>query len=90
MEISKEVRVSMSWNVAGQFSAELINGNISALHFCEEGRNICLESVDLKYLHAVHDALGDLFGMIDAQQLEMGHSFARQEAGNDGTPGKTG
>lgn len=80
MEISKEVHVEMQWHHPGQFTAHLMNGNITALYFCGEGGKYPLESIDLQFLHAVHDSLSDLFTMIDAQHKELGHSFAGNEA----------
>lgn len=82
MNIHKETKISIEWNIAeGRFDAEIINGNITALNFCELGQGTdscgkCLTSTDLKFLQNVHKALGELFKKLDEANKELGHSFA--------------
>lgn len=79
MERYKEVKISLSWNFDGSFSAELTNGNITSLNMCELGGNgcegKCLTSTDLKFLQNVHQALGELFKQIEEENKANGYSF---------------
>jgi len=81
MNIHKETKISIEWNHSdATFKAEIINGNIESLSFCEIGQNDecgkCLTSTDLKFLQNVHTSLGDLFKKLDEARIEMGHTYA--------------
>ena len=79
MDILKEAKITLSWNNEGKFSATIVNGVITALHFCEVGKDEkstqCLTSTDYKFLTDVHNALGELFTTVKDQQKELGYSF---------------
>lgn len=71
----------MAWNNDGKFTAEIVNGVITDLHFCEPGcdedtaPNKCIISTDIKFLTDVHKALGELLDMVKQQQKDLGYSF---------------
>lgn len=80
MEAHKEIKHELNWHNDGKFTATIINGSITELHFCEPGTDEkgqrCLISTDYKYLKSVHEALGELFAYIEKQDKERNHSFA--------------
>ena len=82
MEIERENKIKLTWNVDGRFSACLVNGRITELNFCEVGVGSecgsCLQSTDLKYLQNVHKALSELFKMMDEENKSNGHSYAKE------------
>lgn len=92
MNIHKETKISIDWNyIEGKFNAEIINGQISELNFCELGQGTdscgkCLTSIDLKFLQNVHSALGDLFKKLDEARKELGHSYATDAVEQDNKP----
>jgi len=83
MNIHRETKVSLEWNYSdSSFQAEIINGNISNLSFCQVGVTDecnCLKNTDIKYLKQVHEALGQLFKKIDEERKELGHEYATDE-----------
>lgn len=84
MNILHESKVSLSWNNAGNFKSEIVNGIVTELHFCEPGcdgnsAGKCLTSVDYTFLKDVHAALGELFAQVEEQQKKLGYSFPLSE-----------
>lgn len=81
MDVFKEEKTSLNWHNDGKFSAVIVNGQITELHFCEPGgeKAQCLTSVNYKYLQDVHAALGDLFAHIEREAEKKGHAYALEE-----------
>jgi hypothetical protein len=84
MDHFREVKNKLTWHNDGRFEAELTNGQITMLRFCEPGKGVddcgkCLTSTDYKYLLAVRDALTDLFVFIEEENKRQGYSFANSE-----------
>lgn len=85
MDLLREHKISISWNNQGKFTAEIINGNITQLHFCEYGKDQntapcqCLTSTDWQFLNDVYSALGELFATVKEQQKELGYSYADEK-----------
>lgn len=86
MEHIRQIKNSLEWHSEnGKFDAELINGVITQLNFCEPGTGTgtdcgrCLESVNYKYLKQVHQSLGELFEFIDKENERLGYSYADSE-----------
>lgn len=80
MEIFKEIKHELHWSGDSKFTATIINGLITELHFCEPGTDEkgtrCLISTDYKYLLSVRDALTELFNYLEKDAKERGHTFA--------------
>lgn len=85
MENFREIKNDLTWHSeSGKFTATLINGQISELHFCEPGKGVddcgkCLTSVDFKYLQSVYTYLGELFTFIEEENKRLGYSYADSE-----------
>ena len=84
MDHFREVKNQLTWHNDGKFEAELTNGSITRLSFCEPGKGgddcgKCLSSTDYKYLLSVRDALTDLFVFIEEENKRMGYKFANAE-----------
>jgi len=83
MDHFREVKNTLTWHNEGKFNAELVNGIITTLNFCEPGKGPddigkCLTSTDFKYLQAVYTCLGDLFSFIEEENKRLGYSYARE------------
>jgi hypothetical protein len=83
MDHFREIKNTLAWHNEGKFNAELINGIITKLNFCEPGKGPddtgkSLTSTDFKYLQAVHACLGDLFNFIEEENKRLGYSYARE------------
>jgi len=83
MDHFREIKNSLAWHNEGKFNAELVNGIITKLNFCEPGKGPddigkCLTSTNFKYLQAVHACLGDLFSFIEEENKRLGYSYARE------------
>lgn len=71
---------SLSWNGSQDctFTAEITNGFITELHFCEppakigDEKQCCLTSVNEPYIRQVHEFLGDLLDYMDKQRAATG------------------
>src|ERR1700743_511168 len=82
MDHFREIKNTLTWHNEGKFNAELINGVITKLNFCEPGKGPadagkCLTSTNFKYLQSVYLALGDLFTFIEEENKRLGYSYAR-------------
>jgi len=82
MDHFREVKNVLTWHNEGMFNAELINGVITKLSFCEPGKGPedkgkCLTSTNYKYLQAVYSSLGELFMFIDEENKRLGYSYAK-------------
>jgi hypothetical protein len=85
MDHFREVKNTLAWHNEGKFDAELVNGVITRLNFCEPGKGPddkgkCLTSTNFKYLLAVYSCLGDLFDFIEEENKRLGYSYARETA----------
>ena len=83
MDHFREVKNSLSWHNEGKFNAELVNGIITKLNFCEPGTGPddpgkTLTSINFKYLLAVYSCLGDLFNFIEEENKRLGYSYSRE------------
>jgi len=83
MDNFREIKNTLAWHNEGKFNAELVNGIITKLNFCEPGKGPedagkCLTSTDYKYLQAVYLCLGDLFNFIEEENKRLGYSYARE------------
>ncbi|MBB3055067.1 hypothetical protein [Mucilaginibacter gotjawali] len=83
MDHFREVKNTLSWHNEGKFNAELVNGIITKLNFCEPGKGPddpgkVLTSTNFKYLRAVYACLGDLFNFIEEENKRLGYSYARE------------
>ncbi|MES2376161.1 MAG: hypothetical protein V4553_06275 [Bacteroidota bacterium] len=81
MDHFREIKNNLAWHNEGKFEAELINGIITKLNFCEPGKGPddvgkCLTSTNYKYLQAVHACLGDLFNFIEEENKRLGYKYA--------------
>jgi hypothetical protein len=81
MDHFREIKNNLAWHNEGKFEAELINGIITKLNFCEPGKGPddvgkCLTSTNYKYLQAVHACLGDLFTFIEEENKRLGYKYA--------------
>ena len=81
MDHFREIKNNLAWHNEGKFEAELINGIITRLNFCEPGKGPddvgkCLTSTNYKYLQAVHSCLGDLFNFIEEENKRLGYKYA--------------
>lgn len=87
MEILREVKHELTWHndSDGKFNVTIINNSITALSFCEPGKDSssecgkCITSTDYRFLKQVHTCLGELFEHIDSEAKKAGHSFAGEE-----------
>jgi hypothetical protein len=82
MDHFREIKNNLAWHNEGKFEAELINGIITKLNFCEPGKGPddvgkCLTSTNYKYLQAVHACLGDLFSFIEEENKRLGYKYAK-------------
>src|SRR5471030_2619790 len=82
MDHFREVKNVLTWHNEGMFNAELVNGVITKLNFCEPGKGPedkgkCLTSTNFKYLQAVYSSLGELFTFIDEENKRLGYSYAQ-------------
>jgi hypothetical protein len=82
MDHFREIKNNLAWHNEGKFDAELINGIITKLNFCEPGKGPddmgkCLTSTNFKYLQAVHSCLGDLFNFIEEENKRLGYKYAQ-------------
>ena len=82
MDHFREIKNVLTWHNEGKFDAELINGVITKLNFCEPGKGPedtgkCLTSTNYKYLQAVYTSLGELFTFIEEENKRLGYSYAR-------------
>lgn len=80
MEKFTELRHTISWDGEGKFEAEIVNGQISKINFCEigKGETDCgkfLNSVNYKFLQQVRDNLTELFNFIETENKKLGYSF---------------
>jgi hypothetical protein len=83
MDHFREIKNNLAWHNEGKFEAELINGIITRLNFCEPGKGPddvgkCLTSTNYKYLQAVHSCLGDLFNFIEEENKRLGYRYAEE------------
>src|ERR1700733_11238926 len=83
MDHFREIKNTLTWHNEGKFYAELVNGTITRLNFCEPGKGAedtgkCLTSTDFKYLQAIYSCLGDLFNFIEEENKRLGYSYARE------------
>jgi hypothetical protein len=83
MDHFREIKNTLSWHNEGKFNAELVNGIITKLNFCEPGKgpedtDKCLTSTNYKYLQAIYSCLGDLFNFIEEENKRLGYSYARE------------
>jgi hypothetical protein len=83
-DILKEHKITLNWENNGRFNAEIVNGNITKLHFCQAGKDEkntgeCLTCTDFKFLTDVYEALGELFAVMAEQQKELKYSFPTDE-----------
>jgi len=83
MDHFRQIKNTQTWHNEGKFNAELINGVISKLNFCEPGKGPddtgkCLTSTNYKYLQAIYTCLGDLFNFIEEENKRLGYSYARE------------
>ena len=83
MDHFREIKNTLCWHNEGKFNAELTNGIITKLNFCEPGKgpddaSKCLTSTNYKYLQAVYSCLGDLFNFIEEENKRLGYSYARE------------
>ncbi|MCC8423928.1 hypothetical protein [Mucilaginibacter sp. UR6-11] len=81
MDHFREIKNNLAWHNEGKFEAELVNGIITKLNFCEPGKGPddtgkCLTSTNFKYLQAVHACLGDLFSFIEEENKRLGYKYA--------------
>lgn len=82
MEHIREIKNTLAWHTdSGRFEAELTNGVITTINFCEPGKDAndcgkCLISTDYKYLKQVHQSLGELFDFIEVENKRLGYSYA--------------
>ncbi len=82
MEHIREIKNKLTWHsIDGKFEAELTNGQITALSFCEPGKGAdncgkCLTSTNYKYLVQVRDSLNELLLFIDEENKRQGYSYA--------------
>jgi hypothetical protein len=81
MDHFREIKNNLAWHNEGKFEAELINGIITKLNFCEPGKGPddvgkCLTSTNYKYLQAVYTCLGDLFNFIEEENKRLGYKYA--------------
>lgn len=82
MDHFREIKNNLAWHNEGKFEAELVNGIITKLNFCEPGKGPddvgkCLTSTNYKYLQAVHACLGDLFNFIEEENKRLGYRYAK-------------
>jgi hypothetical protein len=83
MDHFREIKNTLTWHNEGKFYAELVNGTITKLNFCEPGKGAedtgkSLTSTNFKYLQAVYSCLGDLFNFIEEENKRLGYSYARE------------
>src|SRR3984885_8166623 len=83
MDHFREIKNTLTWHNEGKFYAELVNGTITKLNFCEPGKGAedtgkCLTSTDFKYLQAIYACLGDLFNFIEEENKRLGYSYAQE------------
>jgi hypothetical protein len=83
MDHFREIKNTLTWHNEGKFYAELVNGTITKLNFCEPGKGAedagkSLTSTNFKYLQAVYASLGDLFNFIEEENKRLGYSYARE------------
>lgn len=81
MDHFREIKNHLTWHNEGKFEAEVINGVIKKLNFCEPGKGPddtgkCLTSTNYKYLQAVHSCLGELFNFIEEENKRLGYKYA--------------
>ncbi|GAA4104082.1 hypothetical protein [Mucilaginibacter panaciglaebae] len=81
MDHFREIKNHLTWHNEGKFEAELINGVITKLNFCEPGKGPddtgkSLTSTNYKYLQAVHSCLGELFSFIEEENKRLGYKYA--------------
>ncbi|HEY9535176.1 MAG TPA: hypothetical protein VIQ77_11600 [Mucilaginibacter sp.] len=81
MDHFREIKNHLTWHNEGKFEAELINGVIKKLNFCEPGKgpddtSKCLTSTNYKYLQAVYTCLGELFSFIEEENKRLGYKYA--------------
>jgi len=82
MDHFREIKNVLTWHNEGKFNAELVNGVITKLNFCEPGMGPqdagkCLTSTNYKYLQSVYTSLGELFAFIDEENKRLGYSYAK-------------
>ena|ERR1700748_1314305 len=80
MEKFTELRHNISWEGEGKFEAEITNGVITKINFCEIGKGEAdtgkvLTSINYKYLQQVRDNLIELFNFIETENKKLGYSF---------------
>ena len=83
MDHFREIKNTLTWHNEGKFNAELVNGTITKLNFCEPGKGVedtgkSLTSTNFKYLQAIYSCLGDLFNFIEEENKRLGYSYARE------------
>jgi len=84
MNRTTEHKIELSWNQEGSYSATIVNGAVTLLNFCAIGKGSedcgsCLTSIDLKYLEAIHQNLGELFKEIEEERKRLGHVYRTDE-----------
>jgi len=82
MDHFREIKNTLTWHNEGKFNAELINGVITKLNFCEPGKGPadagkCLTSTNFKYLQSVYTSLGELFAFIEEENKRLGYKYAQ-------------
>src|SRR5476651_2123564 len=83
MDTFREIKNNLAWHSEGKFEAELVNGVITKLNFCEPGKGPhdtgqCLTSTNFKFLQSVYSSLGDLFTFIEEENKRLGYSYAKE------------